>query len=141
MNQKKNSRPDALNNEALNPAAVESAAVEEPLRGKRRSRRSTSAPTRLRQAAELLHTAPAAAAPRSAPGSGGPDGQRSEASKHEAADRDSGTNGNQPAGTPFGRTGTGILPQSAAEDDPRAWGDAPEDTSAWLREQRPPHWG
>ena len=37
----------------------------------------------------------------------------------------------------------GALPKKAAEDDPRAWGDAePEgDHDAWLREQRPPHWG
>lgn len=146
MNQEKNSRPDALNNEALNPAAAESAEVQEPDRGKRRSRRSTSAPTRLRQAAELLHTAPAAASPGSVPGSvpdaGGQDSQQpGQASKHKPAGGSNGTNGNQPAGTPPGRTGAGILPRTAAEDDPRAWGDTPEDTSAWLREQRPPHWG
>lgn len=29
----------------------------------------------------------------------------------------------------------------AAEDDPRVWGDAPEDRDSWLLEQRPPHWG
>jgi hypothetical protein len=40
-------------------------------------------------------------------------------------------------------TGTaGILPNKAAEDDPRRWGDGPDDDhDAWLREQKPPHWG
>lgn len=32
------------------------------------------------------------------------------------------------------------LPTKAAEDDPRAWGDAEENKDEWLREQRPPHW-
>jgi hypothetical protein len=35
----------------------------------------------------------------------------------------------------------GILPTKAAEDDPRRWGDADEDHDAWLKEQKPPHWG
>ncbi|WP_349665744.1 hypothetical protein [Arthrobacter sp. zg-Y919] len=40
----------------------------------------------------------------------------------------------------------GVLPVSAKEDNPRAWGAPPEDTEdtgdteSWLREQRPPHW-
>jgi hypothetical protein len=36
----------------------------------------------------------------------------------------------------------GAVPKKAAEDDPRAWGDAEleGDRDAWLREQRPPHW-
>jgi hypothetical protein len=36
-----------------------------------------------------------------------------------------------------------LLPNKAAEDDPRRWGDraADYDHDAWLREQRPPHWG
>jgi hypothetical protein len=33
------------------------------------------------------------------------------------------------------------IPTVAAEDDPRAWGDTGEDRDAWLKEQRPPHWG
>ena len=33
-----------------------------------------------------------------------------------------------------------ILKAKAADDDPRAWGDAPEDRDSWLAEQRPPHW-
>ena len=37
----------------------------------------------------------------------------------------------------------GAVPKKAAEDDPRAWGDSDSegDRDAWLREQRPPHWG
>ena len=35
-----------------------------------------------------------------------------------------------------------VLPQRAAEDDPRAWGDAESaNHDEWLREQKPPHWG
>ncbi|WP_306738443.1 DUF4011 domain-containing protein [Arthrobacter sp. SX1312] len=33
------------------------------------------------------------------------------------------------------------IPATAGEDDPRAWGDTPDDHDAWLKEQRPPHWG
>ena len=38
---------------------------------------------------------------------------------------------------------TGVVPKRAAEDDPRTWGDAESgnDHDAWLKEQRPPHWG
>jgi hypothetical protein len=37
----------------------------------------------------------------------------------------------------------GVLPKKAAEDDPRRWGDQPDnyDHDAWLQEQKPPHWG
>ena len=37
----------------------------------------------------------------------------------------------------------GAVPKRAAEDDPRAWGDRESETDheAWLREQKPPHWG
>ena len=36
----------------------------------------------------------------------------------------------------------GILPNKAAEDDPHRWGDGSEDDhDAWLKEQKPPHWG
>ncbi len=143
MSEEQNSHPDAPNNEGLKQTTVvQAAAAAEPVRGKRQSRRSTSAPTRLRQAAELLHTAPA---PAAAPGNAGQDKERSgQAAKPDAADAAEAqnvTNGKPPAGRPSGPTGTGSLPRTAAEDDPRAWGDAPEDTSAWLREQRPPHWG
>lgn len=102
--------------------------------GKRRSRRSTSAPTRLKQAAQLVHTAPAAVQP---PGSGpAAHGTTPGAADPAAAD---GT----PAGSGRSSRGEepGILPQTAGEDDPRVWGDSPEDSSAWLLEQRPPHWG
>ena len=46
-----------------------------------------------------------------------------------------------------GRTGAtvpaGVLPNKAAEDDPRRWGDQPGgyDHDSWLQEQKPPHWG
>lgn len=54
-----------------------------------------------------------------------------------------------PAQKPQGQPGAGVaasgglLPNKAAEDDPRRWGDQPGsyDHDAWLREQRPPHWG
>lgn len=32
------------------------------------------------------------------------------------------------------------LDQTAAEDDPRRWGDADDDLGDWLKSQRPPHW-
>lgn len=37
----------------------------------------------------------------------------------------------------------GVLPNKAAEDDPRRWGDEPGgyDHDSWLEEQKPPHWG
>ncbi|MER1997021.1 MAG: hypothetical protein ABTA24_11070 [Arthrobacter sp.] len=144
MNQEKNSRPDALNsaNEGTpsrQAAPVQPESADKTVRGPGRSRRSTSAPTRLKQAAELLHTAPAAvstaAAPdtaaqaKEAPGASPSGGTLNRSEKREGRQI-------RPAGT-----GAGILPRTAAEDDPRVWGDTPEDTSAWLREQRPPHWG
>ncbi|MCC9195860.1 hypothetical protein QNO08_13580 [Arthrobacter sp. zg-Y820] len=33
-----------------------------------------------------------------------------------------------------------VLKAKAADDDPRVWGDSPEDRDSWLLEQRPPHW-
>lgn len=33
-----------------------------------------------------------------------------------------------------------VLKVKAPDDDPRVWGDAPEDRDSWLLEQRPPHW-
>lgn len=37
----------------------------------------------------------------------------------------------------------GVVPNKASEDDPQAWGDSGSDNDhdAWLKEQRPPHWG
>ncbi|MFC7850069.1 hypothetical protein ACFUTU_16500 [Arthrobacter sp. NPDC057388] len=37
----------------------------------------------------------------------------------------------------------GVVPKKAAEDDPRTWGDSESDNDhdAWLKEQKPPHWG
>lgn len=39
--------------------------------------------------------------------------------------------------------GAGVLPNKAAEDDPRRWGDQQNsyDHDSWLQEQKPPHWG
>jgi hypothetical protein len=36
-----------------------------------------------------------------------------------------------------------LIPDRAAEDDPRSWGDreSNDERDQWLREQRPPHWG
>ena len=58
--------------------------------------------------------------------------------------------GTRPAGAKPRRRGnrratsagaTGLVPVKAKEDDPRVWGDSPEDRDSWLLEQRPPHWG
>ncbi|MFC9350844.1 hypothetical protein [Arthrobacter sp. NPDC057013] len=42
-----------------------------------------------------------------------------------------------------GQQRAGVVPTRAAEDDPRSWGDAESgnDHDAWLKEQKPPHWG
>lgn len=38
--------------------------------------------------------------------------------------------------------GTSALPNKAAEDEARGWGDREDDDhDAWLKEQKPPHWG
>ncbi|MGL3805095.1 hypothetical protein ACSYDW_03280 [Paeniglutamicibacter sp. R2-26] len=48
------------------------------------------------------------------------------------------------AATQAGHRGTRdadpVLPERAAEDDPRRWGDAEEDLGEWMKSQRPPHW-
>ncbi|RAM36107.1 hypothetical protein [Arthrobacter globiformis] len=55
--------------------------------------------------------------------------------------------GEKPAKARRAKTGaqprTGVVPKRAAEDDPRTWGDAESgnDHDAWLKEQKPPHWG
>lgn len=46
--------------------------------------------------------------------------------------------GNRRASSP---APSNTVPVKAKEDDPRVWGDEPEDRESWLREQRPPHWG
>ncbi|MFD1212625.1 DUF4011 domain-containing protein [Arthrobacter sp. GCM10027362] len=58
-----------------------------------------------------------------------------------------GTPGGAPAEQETGRHakhslhGGSVIPTKAAEDDPRTWGDTHHDRDAWLKEQRPPHWG
>jgi cell division protein FtsN len=58
-----------------------------------------------------------------------PDPQQPPAPKRRAAARTAGSGG--------------VLPNKAAEDDPRRWGDqaGSYDHDAWLQEQKPPHWG
>jgi hypothetical protein len=34
-----------------------------------------------------------------------------------------------------------VIPQRAAEDDPRSWNDEDGSPDEWLKEQKPPHWG
>lgn len=49
--------------------------------------------------------------------------------------------GGSTAGT-AGLPGSSALPRKAAEDEPRGWGDREDDDhDAWLKEQKPPHWG
>ena len=101
-----------MKQEINQPAEDASAAA----KGRRRSRRSTAAPATLRRAAELIQSAPST--PR----------------KGSTPSAEAGSGLSQPAGG-------SPLPQLAREDDPRAWGDRPDDSADWLREQRPPHWG
>jgi hypothetical protein len=48
-----------------------------------------------------------------------------------------------PASAASSAVAAGVLPNKAAEDDPRRWGDRPDsyDHDSWLQEQKPPHWG
>ena len=48
-----------------------------------------------------------------------------------------------PAPAASSAVAAGVLPNKAAEDDPRRWGDRTEssDHDSWLQEQKPPHWG
>ena len=56
--------------------------------------------------------------------------------------RDSGRD-NAPQSAAPATVPAGVLPNKAAEDDPRRWGDEPGgyDHDSWLQEQKPPHWG
>jgi hypothetical protein len=66
-------------------------------------------------------------------GAGPKDGQAAAAAKPAKGRRAAGG----------GQQRTGVVPTRAAEDDPRSWGDAESgnDHDAWLKEQKPPHWG
>jgi hypothetical protein len=52
-------------------------------------------------------------------------------------------NGSRDHATQQPAPAAGVLPNKAAEDDPRRWGDEPGsyDHDSWLEEQKPPHWG
>ncbi|WP_160317901.1 MULTISPECIES: hypothetical protein [Arthrobacter] len=132
MSQEPRNDPAAETSGANAESSLTSPAADKGLPGaqaparRRVPRRSTSAPTTLKQAAALLHTAPASASE--------PAGSRSEGA--ESGPPESGGRGRRP-----GTAGPGLIPKKAAEDDPRAWGDRPDDVAAWLKEQRPPHWG
>ncbi|WP_229957616.1 hypothetical protein [Arthrobacter sp. zg-Y750] len=65
---------------------------------------------------------------------GSGDGNEQPSPEHAAPRR----RGNRRAGS-IGPSG--LVPVKAKEDDPRVWGDGPEDRDSWLLEQRPPHWG
>ncbi|MBD8044068.1 hypothetical protein H9638_09640 [Arthrobacter sp. Sa2BUA2] len=113
-----------------------------PAAGRRRSRRSTAAPATLRRAAELVQSAPSNPRKADTPPAG-PDVGSGRSGGRPAAGGDS--SGDAAVQAPHRheagqRAGSG-LPRLAREDDPRAWGDQPDDSADWLREQRPPHWG
>ena len=59
-----------------------------------------------------------------------------------ARGRDGGASAGKTAkAKPGKKVGTGpVLPERAAEDDPRRWGDTEDDLGEWMRSQRPPHW-
>ncbi|MCC9192710.1 hypothetical protein LOC59_03445 [Arthrobacter sp. zg-Y916] len=128
----------AQQDKKLSPSSGEPAGAEAPSAepGRRRSRRSTVAPATLARAPGLLQTAPCL--PPGISGSSdsatrqGSGGTSAGSPQHAAAAKAPAT-----AAAPA----EGILPSVAEEDDPRAWGDRPDDTADWLREQRPPHWG
>jgi hypothetical protein len=59
--------------------------------------------------------------------------------RNDGEDRGSGRDDASPSAP----VSAGVLPNKAAEDDPRRWGDEPGgyDHDSWLQEQKPPHWG
>jgi hypothetical protein len=82
------------------------------------------------------------------------DGDTQNSSANEAPDEQIATDAGAPAGEAPGNADVpapaassvvpaGVLPNKAAEDDPRRWGDRPDsyDHDSWLQEQKPPHWG
>lgn len=74
------------------------------------------------------------------------DGVRNEQADAEAgapAGETPGGSAAVPAPAASSAVAAGVLPNKAAEDDPRRWGDRTEsyDHDSWLQEQKPPHWG
>jgi hypothetical protein len=74
-----------------------------------------------------------------------PDARRTDSA---AADADAGAHEEQggagvTAPAASNAVAVGVLPNKAAEDDPRRWGDRSDsyDHDSWLQEQKPPHWG
>lgn len=76
---------------------------------------------------------------------------RPEAEPLGTAKAPSGTEAGTEAGTDVGSgaathprtpvpTADPVFEQTAAEDDPRRWGDAEDDLGDWMKSQRPPHW-
>ncbi|NUS37324.1 MAG: AAA family ATPase, partial [Pseudarthrobacter sp.] len=73
-----------------------------------------------------------------------PEGTLQEDMQQEEKNQGAAPEAAKPAGTTSPadvRAPGGILPTKAAEDDARSWGDRDEDHDAWLKEQKPPHWG
>ncbi|AJT43008.1 ATPase AAA [Psychromicrobium lacuslunae] len=72
---------------------------------------------------------------------GGPSSATSSAGSSSASQPTSNTTSGRASGAkPV--AGAPLIPQRAAEDDPRSWGDRDgSDHDEWLREQKPPHWG
>lgn len=70
------------------------------------------------------------------------EGTAAEDSASSFADAPAGTETSAAPATRAGQKAAGgVLPKTASEDDPRAWGDREDDHDAWLKEQKPPHWG
>lgn len=77
------------------------------------------------------------------------EGSPGEETTDEAAAEEANAAGDEQTGTPgkaanakkARKAGSGtVLPERAAEDDPRRWGDTDDDLGEWMRSQRPPHW-
>lgn len=74
--------------------------------------------------------------------SNGTNSNGTEPETHGGAAGEAGKPANAQPAARTAQAGAGeVLPTKAAEDDARSWGDRDEDHDAWLKEQRPPHWG
>ncbi|WP_323959055.1 AAA family ATPase [Arthrobacter sp. JZ12] len=59
--------------------------------------------------------------------------------EEDAAPKPAAAQPSSPASTATAPHGD-VLPQRAAEDDPRSWNDDESNHDEWLKEQKPPHW-